>query len=101
MNTDLEQNNNTSLIIMTVMERGFEAVLDQQEIQAKQIFNLQKELKTTTRASYEAHTKEGKDRFLDKLSKDGKTSKEIANLLNIKTVPYVEKRIKQAKRNGK
>ena len=101
MNTTLEHNSDTSLIIMETMKQGFEAILHQQEKQANQIATLEKELKTTLKASYLAQTKEGKDRFLASLKEEGKTAQEIANILDIKTVSYVERRIRQAKRNGR
>ena len=101
MNTNLDHSSDTSLIIMKTMEQGFNAILNQQAKQANQIANLEKELKTTTKASYQAQTKEGKDRYLASLKEGGKTSQEIANILDIKTVSYVERRIRQAKRNGK
>lgn len=101
MNTNPEYNDNISKIIMKTMEHGFQAIVKEQEKQANQISNLQQELKITTKASYQAHTKEGKDRYLASLNEEGKTPEDIAEILDIKTVSYVKRRIRQAKINGK
>jgi hypothetical protein len=100
MDINPKHNNDISMIIMKTMEEGFNALVKEQEKQANQISNIQQELKNTTKASYEAHTKEGKDRFLASLNEQGKIPEDIAKLLDIKTVHYVKRRIRQAKKNG-
>ena len=101
MNKNPVNENNLSVIIMDTMNQGFQAVAKELDKQASKISDLEKELKINTKASYEAHTKEGKDRFLAKLNEQGKSPEEIATVLDIKTVSYVKKRIRNSKKNGR
>jgi len=54
-----------AMTIMKTMEQGFQALINEQTKQANKISNLEQELKTIAKVSYQAQTKEGKDRYLE------------------------------------
>ena len=85
---------------MKTMEAGFNAIVEEQKNLKNKLDILEQELKNETRASYQAQTKEGKSRYIFEKNKQGKSTKEIADQLDL-TENYIKKHIRQAKRNGK
>ena len=97
---NINKENDLSTIIMTTMEQGFKAIVEEQTRQSSKISILEQELKNEARASYQAQTKEGKARYVATLKEQGKAPEKIAELLGL-SKKYIQKLIRDAKKNGR
>ncbi len=99
-----EQEANVSIEIMNFIDTGFKKIvskmIDMEKNQIDMEKNMKEDMKKYLKSTYKAQTKEGKARFVSELNKEGKSQKEIADLLGIKP-PRISLLIKESKRNGR
>jgi len=95
-----EQETNLSIEIMNLMDTGFKKIVSKINDLEKNQIDMEEDMKKYLKSTYKAHTKEGKARFVSELNKEGKSQKEIADLLGIKP-PRISLLIKESRRNGR
>jgi len=98
MNTNI--NENTAEALVSLMSQGFDIVAKSQEQIKENQKKQELKLQQLTKASYNAHTKEGKSRFVANLKKQGQSEEEIASTLGLKE-RTIKNRIRDAKKNGR